>query len=339
MIAPVRSTAGILARVTAVAALWAVAAALLGAGSASAASAAYRALGVTANGAGYAAINSSGQVYAFGSVQYRANPQGFNGEIVGISVTADGAGYAAISSTGQVYAYGSVQYRGNPAGFSGGIVGISVTADGKGYAAVSGNGQVYAYGTVQYRGNADPNSGTSVRDKIVTTARAEFANAGRNKEQGGYNCNFYSTQFKAGTRTLPNGKPACSNSWYSEAWCADFARWVWGQAGAKTTGLGAGAASFRTSPLGTWHPSNPKAGDPLAGVQVGDAIVFAQDTSTPRRRPCRDRCRRPYRLRRHDLRERGDGQRPDQLRPRVADIQDVAQQGRLGLHIPRSRVR
>ncbi|NEA37687.1 hypothetical protein, partial [Streptomyces sp. SID13031] len=79
----------------------------------------------------------------------RGNPTGFTGSIVGISVTADGQGYAAISSAGQVYAYGTVQSRGNPTGFTGSIVGISVTADGQGYAAISSAGQVYAYGTVQ----------------------------------------------------------------------------------------------------------------------------------------------------------------------------------------------
>ncbi|MCJ0871897.1 CHAP domain-containing protein [Streptomyces sp. AP-93] len=51
------------------------------------------------------------------------------------------------------------------------------------------------------------------------------------------------------------------------AWCADFARWVWGQGGAQTSGLGGAAYSFVTygRQRGTIH-STP---------QVGDAVVYA----------------------------------------------------------------
>ena len=49
-------------------------------------------------------------------------------------------------------------------------------------------------------------------------------------------------------------------------WCADFAKWVWGTAGAETTGLNANASSFYTygQTNGTWH-STPS---------QGDAVVF-----------------------------------------------------------------
>ena len=51
-----------------------------------------------------------------------------------------------------------------------------------------------------------------------------------------------------------------------EYWCADFARWVWGKAGANTSGLDAAAGSFYVYGLnhGTLH-SHPS---------VGDAVVF-----------------------------------------------------------------
>jgi hypothetical protein len=49
----------------------------------------------------------------------------------------------------------------------------------------------------------------------------------------------------------------------SEAWCADFAKWVWGQAGYSTAGLTPAAGSFPGYGLG-FH-STP---------HVGDAIVF-----------------------------------------------------------------
>ena len=51
-----------------------------------------------------------------------------------------------------------------------------------------------------------------------------------------------------------------------EYWCADFARWVWGRAGANTSGLTAAAGSFYVygQNHGTLH-SHPA---------VGDAVVF-----------------------------------------------------------------
>ena len=233
-------------------------------------------ISVTADGQGYAAISGTGQVYAYGSVQYRGNPAGFTGGIVGISVTADGQGYAAISSAGQVYAYGSVRYWGNPAGFTGGIVGISVTADGQGYGALSSYGQVYVYGSVRYWGNGDPGSTSlsDVRSRIVSTAHAETSNASHNKENPlGSNCNFYTTALGAGTVSS-----ICANNWRKQAWCADFARWTWGQAGAVTSGLSGGAISFKTYGVnrGTWH-----SGSALSGVQPGDVIGYNFTTSDP----------------------------------------------------------
>jgi hypothetical protein len=60
---------------------------------ASAAARTFASIGITADGQGYAAISSSGQVYAYG--------------------TTPPASPAASSSIGQVYAYGTVRYWGN----------------------------------------------------------------------------------------------------------------------------------------------------------------------------------------------------------------------------------
>lgn len=226
-----------------------------------------RDISVTANGQGYAAISTAGQVYAYGTVQHRGNPTGFTNGIVGISVTADGQGYAAISGAGQVYAYGTVQHRGNPTGFTNGIVDMSVTADGLGYAAISGYGQVYAYGVVRYWGNGDPGSGPDVRSQIVALANAQRNDGSRNAESPlGSDCNFYTTALGVGANNN------CNNSWRAQAWCADFARWTWGQSGAVTGGLGAGAISFRDygTSRGTW-----RAGAALIGIQPGDVIGYA----------------------------------------------------------------
>jgi peptidoglycan hydrolase-like protein with peptidoglycan-binding domain len=114
-----------------------------------------------------------------------------------------------------------------------------------------------------------PPAGSSLRSKIVSSATSELGNSARNHEIGGYNCNYYSTQLAAGTAG------ACSNGWRTEEWCADFARWIYGKAGARTTDLTAGAASFWTygKHFGTWH-------DGLSGVKVGDAVVFDLDKSS-----------------------------------------------------------
>ena len=227
------------------------------------------AVSVTADGQGYAAISGSGQVYAYGTAQHRGNPTGHSG-IVGISLTADGQGYVAVSNSGQVYAYGTTISRGNPSGFTGGIAAVATTADGAGYAALSGIGQVYAYGTVVHRGNADPNAGTAsgVGTRIASIARTQAGDGSRNREVGGANCNYYTAQ-------VQSSAAACgSQGWRAQAWCADFARWVWGQAGARTAGLTAGAISFRTG------YGNYRSGADLYGVQPGDALVFNQGTST-----------------------------------------------------------
>ena len=62
------------------------------------------------------------------------------------------------------------------------------------------------------------------------------------------------------------GSSCTGNGGQPEYWCADFARWVWGQAGVNTNGLSAAAGSFYVygQNNGTLHDT------PL----VGDAVVF-----------------------------------------------------------------
>jgi len=94
--------------------------------------------------------------------------------------------------------------------------------------------------------------------------------------------NAISTQSIASIALANVGKGACSrnsagsvafesscsgNGGQPEYWCADFAMWVWGQAGVTTSGLDAAVSSFRTYGLdhGTFHTSSPS---------VGDAVIF-----------------------------------------------------------------
>ncbi|MEV6489835.1 CHAP domain-containing protein [Actinoplanes sp. NPDC051633] len=107
-------------------------------------------------------------------------------------------------------------------------------------------------------------SGGALGDRIAAIARAEAGNSQRNRETG-TNCNFYSGQ-------MGEGSP-CGNGRRAEPWCADFARWVWGQAGARTNGLSSGAVSFKTA--GAWTD-----GSALSGVRPGDAIGYRFHTGT-----------------------------------------------------------
>ncbi|HEY3505976.1 MAG TPA: hypothetical protein VGN37_24715 [Actinocatenispora sp.] len=98
--------------------------------------------------------------------------------------------------------------------------------------------------------------------RIVTLSQQQMADTSRNHEIGGYNCNYYTTALGE-----PGTGDYCSNGWNTEEWCADFAKWVWGQSGADTSGADPMAISFRTygQDHGTWHTSGPK---------KADAIVF-----------------------------------------------------------------
>ncbi len=131
-------------------------AALGSSGTAHAATNVYTSVSVTADGHGYVTMNTSGQVYAFGTVKYRGAPTNFSGLMMSISVKADGSGYVAISSTGQVYAFGVTAFP-NPSS-SHTFVGISERADGTGWAAITSAGEVYAH-NVTYRGNATGSTG------------------------------------------------------------------------------------------------------------------------------------------------------------------------------------
>ncbi|MEU4235860.1 CHAP domain-containing protein [Actinoplanes sp. NPDC026619] len=222
---------------------------------------------LTADGQGALAMSSAGQFYAYGTARAQRNPAGFTGTMTSATLTGDGQGLVAVSSAGQFYAYGTAPARTNPTGFSGGMATVAITPDGRGMAAMSGAGQMYAFGSVLFRGNGDPgtSSPSDLRSRIATTATAELNNSGRNNVAKPSLCNFYSGAGQTGTPC--SGGPG----WRSEDWCADFARWVWGQSGANTSGLTPGAISFKKygDSHRTWVP-----GSGLAGVQPGDAIVY-----------------------------------------------------------------
>jgi hypothetical protein len=99
-------------------------------------------------------------------------------------------------------------------------------------------------------------------ETIVSIATAEYNNESHNHTDGP-NCNFYTGALGV------SQAPVCNDQgWRAEAWCADFARWVWKRAGVQQTGqLNALAESFRGygNANHTWHTGSPK---------IGDAVTF-----------------------------------------------------------------
>jgi CHAP domain len=104
-----------------------------------------------------------------------------------------------------------------------------------------------------------------VHDAATLIAYQQLLDTSRNLEVPlGSNCNFYAGYWGTGT--------GCANGWRAEAWCADFAKYVWRHAGADVTGLNASTESFRTYGLrhGTWHAT-------LAGIRPGVVAIFDDD--------------------------------------------------------------
>jgi len=121
--------------------------------------------------------------------------------------------------------------------------------------------------------NAGPTSVSGLRRDIITVALGEVGLA--RATEGAENCNYYSSQVSsAATKncTTPSGQPG-----KPEAWCAQFARWVYKTAGAGNYDrMDAGARSVKN--YGTWknNPSNN-----VTGIQPGDLIGFKLNTGTP----------------------------------------------------------
>jgi hypothetical protein len=112
-----------------------------------------------------------------------------------------------------------------------------------------------------------------MRSRIVQIAQSQL---GYRTDPSHSYCNRYSAYWDAGTDD-------CGNSNLDEEWCADFAAWVWKQAGAEVEYqlapgyLNSDSASFYVWGLDhhTWHPI----GTPYT-PQPGDVAIYGLDTST-----------------------------------------------------------
>ena len=96
-------------------------------------------------------------------------------------------------------------------------------------------------------------AGLSVPQRIVAVAKSQV---GYRTDPSNSYCNKFSAYWDAGTTGCPSGEKA-------EEWCADFAAWVWQEAGVDFTyGYGPGeinaaAVSFYEWGVanGQWHPA------------------------------------------------------------------------------------
>jgi CHAP domain len=113
---------------------------------------------------------------------------------------------------------------------------------------------------------------SSLRGRIVSIAQGQV---GYSSDPANTYCNKFSAYWNAGTAD-------CGNDNLDEEWCADFAAWVWKQAGALVDYqlapgyLNSNSASFYVWGVdhGTWHPVG-------SGYtpQPGDVAVYGLDTS------------------------------------------------------------
>jgi hypothetical protein len=102
-------------------------------------------------------------------------------------------------------------------------------------------------------GEATP-AGLSVPQRIVAIAESQV---GYSTEPSNSYCNKFSAYWDAGATGCPSGETA-------EEWCADFAAWVWQEAGVQFTysyspgEINGGAVSFYEWGVanGEWHPAS-----------------------------------------------------------------------------------
>ncbi len=115
-----------------------------------------------------------------------------------------------------------------------------------------------------------------LRAKIVSLAESQI---GYSSDPSGTYCNKYSAYWYSGADDCGNGN-------LDEEWCADFAAWVWHQAGAAVTyeytngDLNSSAASFYEWGVskGTWHAVGsgyvPEPGDvAVYGLDIADLVA------------------------------------------------------------------
>jgi hypothetical protein len=111
----------------------------------------------TADGKGYWAVDSAGNVTGFGDAkpytQSGGNPSGFG--VVGFAARHDATGYYEVGADGSVAAFGAAVSYGSMAGrpLWLPIVGIAVTPTNRGYWLVASDGGIFSFGDARFYGS------------------------------------------------------------------------------------------------------------------------------------------------------------------------------------------
>jgi len=106
---------------------------------------------------GYAMVESSGAVHAFGGIERVGDAPSTQAAAVDIERTPSGRGYWVVNADGQVYAFGDAPYLGGADGaaFLAGqrVVAMSATTTGKGYWLFTAGGRALRFGDAQLFGD------------------------------------------------------------------------------------------------------------------------------------------------------------------------------------------
>ncbi len=178
----------------------------------------------------------------YGATSVHVYGQSTKGDL--IEVVNDDAGHRLWNSYDQTQTVGGLQIGGDPA------------------AAVYGS-SVHVYVT-------GPPPPQSVSQIVSLAEQADQYNSAVVENPPGSNCNPYTAYWGRGTTT------GCAAGLRAEEWCADFAEWVWAQAGIATSGIDGLAYSFvdwGQAHTGAWLPGVDN--DP----QPGDAVVWGNVSS------------------------------------------------------------
>ncbi|UUU19351.1 CHAP domain-containing protein [Streptomyces sp. DSM 40750] len=125
--------------------------------------------------------------------------------------------------------------------------------------------------------SASVSAAVSLQTAIKSKAQQQVGLSPRNREMAG-NCNYYSavaTAPKSGS--VGKCKKVGGLQWRYNNWCADFVRYVWKNAGARTKGTDAFAGSFyrARNSIGTWHARGSYT------PKIGDAVLYDWDGGSP----------------------------------------------------------
>ncbi|MCL6105731.1 MAG: fibronectin type III domain-containing protein, partial [Actinobacteria bacterium] len=202
------------------------------------------------NAGGYWEVSQAGNVYNFGSAEWRGSlpAQGIApvAPIVGIAPTPDDKGYWLVGADGGVFSFGDAVFYGSLPGLgiapTEPIVGIAPTPDGGGYWLVASNGAVFGFGDAVFYGSL-PGLGIVPTEPIVGIAPTPDGGGYRLMSENGTLYNNFGDTITVPLDGIPSTDNAHIVSFQTPA--NNFDVWAAGTHGSVYTApSGAGAQSY-----------------------------------------------------------------------------------------------